>query len=244
MLVVGCTSALRVAGKRKGALADWIAALRARKPERLVAVALANKLARILLGDHDHRRGLPPGDVRQSVERKAIGRATAFWSLASATRRDERHRRHRSRGQPVNVMSAKLAAMIGTTAVGLHQGQRPNAPRQKAGHMTAADQAVHTVKNRLPTGAVHMTTAIRPKCNLRWKPLVWRQRTLSEDYPDPALLARNILFYRNRFLPDQRLDAAGPCRSEPVSARRRRSAAEAAAPCGAQRKRQRQAPFG
>ena len=47
MLVVGCTSALRVAGKRKGALADWIAALRARKPERLVAVALANKLARI-----------------------------------------------------------------------------------------------------------------------------------------------------------------------------------------------------
>ena len=47
MLVVGCTSALRVAGKRKGALADWIAAIRARKPERLVAVALANKLARI-----------------------------------------------------------------------------------------------------------------------------------------------------------------------------------------------------
>ena len=47
MLVVGCTSALRVAGKRKGALAGWIAALRARKPERLVAVALANKLARI-----------------------------------------------------------------------------------------------------------------------------------------------------------------------------------------------------
>ena len=47
MLVVGCTSALRVAARRKGVLADWIAALRARKPERLVAVALANKLARI-----------------------------------------------------------------------------------------------------------------------------------------------------------------------------------------------------
>jgi transposase len=47
MLVVGSRSALRVAGKRKGALAEWIAALRARKPERLVAVALANKLARI-----------------------------------------------------------------------------------------------------------------------------------------------------------------------------------------------------
>jgi transposase len=47
MLVAGCTSALRIAGKRTGALAGWIAALRARKPERLVAVALANKLARI-----------------------------------------------------------------------------------------------------------------------------------------------------------------------------------------------------
>ena len=46
MLVVGCTSALRIAGRRKGALASWIAALRARKPEGLVAVALANKLAR------------------------------------------------------------------------------------------------------------------------------------------------------------------------------------------------------
>src|SRR4249920_2458221 len=47
VLVVGATSVLRVVGKRKGALADWINALRARKPERLAAVALANKLARI-----------------------------------------------------------------------------------------------------------------------------------------------------------------------------------------------------
>jgi hypothetical protein len=31
----------------KGALAEWIVAMRARKPERVVAVALANKLARI-----------------------------------------------------------------------------------------------------------------------------------------------------------------------------------------------------
>ncbi len=47
MLVVGCTSVLRVAHKYKGSLAEWIAAMRARKPERVVAVALANKLARI-----------------------------------------------------------------------------------------------------------------------------------------------------------------------------------------------------
>jgi transposase len=34
--------------KRKGALHDWIVALLARKPARLVTVALANKLARII----------------------------------------------------------------------------------------------------------------------------------------------------------------------------------------------------
>ena len=47
MLVVGCTSVLRVAHKYKGALADWIAAMKTKKPKRVVAVALANKLARI-----------------------------------------------------------------------------------------------------------------------------------------------------------------------------------------------------
>jgi transposase len=34
-------------GKRKGALHDWVVALLARRPARLVTVALANKLARI-----------------------------------------------------------------------------------------------------------------------------------------------------------------------------------------------------
>lgn len=48
LLVVGATSLLRVAGKHTGALADWIVALRAKKPARLVSVALANKLARIV----------------------------------------------------------------------------------------------------------------------------------------------------------------------------------------------------
>ncbi len=48
MLVLGATSLLNVVGKRKGALRDWIVALLAKKPARLVTVALANKLARIL----------------------------------------------------------------------------------------------------------------------------------------------------------------------------------------------------
>jgi transposase len=44
----GATSLLHAVGKRKGALREWIVGLLARKPARLVTVALANKLARIL----------------------------------------------------------------------------------------------------------------------------------------------------------------------------------------------------
>ena len=46
--MLGATSLLKAVRKRKGALRDFIAALLARKPARLVTVALANKLARIV----------------------------------------------------------------------------------------------------------------------------------------------------------------------------------------------------
>lgn len=48
LLVAGAASLLSALAKRKGALRDWIAALLARKPARLVTVAIANKLARIV----------------------------------------------------------------------------------------------------------------------------------------------------------------------------------------------------
>ena len=46
--MLGATSLLNVIGKRKGALRDWVVALLARRPARLVTVALANKLARTI----------------------------------------------------------------------------------------------------------------------------------------------------------------------------------------------------
>jgi hypothetical protein len=61
-----------------------------------------------------------------------------------------------SQGHPASVMSEKLAAMIGTKAIGLHQGQRTNFPRQQAGHMTEADQIFQRGKIRLPKRAVHI----------------------------------------------------------------------------------------
>jgi 3-mercaptopyruvate sulfurtransferase SseA len=43
-----------------------------------------------------------------------------------------------SQAIPSPVMSLELAAMIGTRTVERHQGQRPYAPQQQAGHMTGA----------------------------------------------------------------------------------------------------------
>jgi dienelactone hydrolase len=52
-------------------------------------------------------------------------------------------------------MSIKLAAMIGTTAVERHQGQRTYAPRQQAGHMTGSCHADVPVAFRIVPGANH-----------------------------------------------------------------------------------------
>jgi transposase len=48
LLVLAATSLSYRAGARTGGLAEWIVKLRARKSARLVTVALANKLARII----------------------------------------------------------------------------------------------------------------------------------------------------------------------------------------------------
>jgi len=48
LLVLGAISVLRMAPKRKGVLAEWLSALRARKRGKVAAVAVANKLARIV----------------------------------------------------------------------------------------------------------------------------------------------------------------------------------------------------
>ena len=48
LLVLGATSLLKVAHLHKGALGDWLKAIKARKRFKVAAVAVANKLARIV----------------------------------------------------------------------------------------------------------------------------------------------------------------------------------------------------
>ena len=103
LLVLGATSLLNVVGKRKGALRDWIVGLLAKKPARLVTVALANKLARILWAMMKTGESFAPRCSRRRKEaalrrKEGSQRRLTGSSLASATRRDERHGRHRRPG--------------------------------------------------------------------------------------------------------------------------------------------------
>ncbi len=56
---------------------------------------------------------------------------------------------------PAIVPGAKLAFLMGIPAVGLHQGQRPNTPHQKAGHMTAVNRLVRSKKVLAIRGRPH-----------------------------------------------------------------------------------------
>jgi hypothetical protein len=67
LLVVGASSLLRVAKKHKGALAGWIVAPMAKKPARLVTVALGPQARPHRLGDGGHRRDIPQGELRTGV---------------------------------------------------------------------------------------------------------------------------------------------------------------------------------
>ena len=61
MLVVGCTSVLRVAHKYKGALAEWIAGDEGQEARTRRRGGPGQQTGPNLLGDHVDRRKLPPG---------------------------------------------------------------------------------------------------------------------------------------------------------------------------------------
>jgi hypothetical protein len=86
------------------------------------------------LGDDDDRRELPHRALRQGLKIKPPQRkdSTHISEFGKPSRRDDRHGREpNAKDTPPAVTSAKLAAMIGTRAVGYHQGQRTkSAPRR------------------------------------------------------------------------------------------------------------------
>jgi len=142
----------------KAPCATGLSGCLAKKPARLVTVALANKLARILWAMMNHRRMLPHRDVCEGVRKRARRGKERYrrdiqvrvWQAQRDVMNDTR--RHRRQEQPAKCTSAKLAALIWIPVVGLHQGPRTYVLHRQAGHMTAADQIVQTSKKCLPSG--------------------------------------------------------------------------------------------
>jgi transposase len=171
LLVTGATALLRSHGKLSARHRAWLERLKAKKPARLVTVALSNKLARIvwaLLAKGTRYRGDDAGagaDTRlggvgnTAVVAAAVGDAAATRRPARANEvmasvPDPRSAKPASRQAPLPARRDD-----GVPTSGHHQGQRPDVPRIKAGHMTAPN-CRHQIATPLPRrGRPHMTIA-------------------------------------------------------------------------------------
>ena len=103
MLVVGCTSVLRVAHKYKGALAEWIVAMRARKARARRRRRPGQQAGQNRLGDDvDWREAFPNRTLHEGLTTKRLlqDRRFQFRRDWQAQRRDERHGRNESPGHP------------------------------------------------------------------------------------------------------------------------------------------------
>jgi hypothetical protein len=115
LLIVGAqTALLRSKLARSNA---WIQGLLARRPRLVVAVALANKTARIVWGDDGERAELPagrPGIARGRLPNDACeGRNVMLWSVAPT-----------GQEQPEEVEGTTSRGSDEAQARGTHRGQR------------------------------------------------------------------------------------------------------------------------
>jgi hypothetical protein len=148
-------SVLRAAPKRKGALCDWLAALRARKPAKVVAVALANKLARIvwaIITTGEAFEGLVP--IRGNALEKRT-QAQEFGERDDDVMNDTARRSktigHSAMGQEPRASPLDREPRV----VGLHQGQRTqSAPTGRT--YDRRPPAVHRRNKNACQAAVHL----------------------------------------------------------------------------------------
>ncbi len=82
-LVLGATSLLRVAGKHKGVLADWIVGMLAKKPRRHVSGGARQQALPDHLGGGEHRRDIPRGIFRAGIADRAKRREEARGAYSS-----------------------------------------------------------------------------------------------------------------------------------------------------------------
>ena len=133
MLVVGCTSVLRVAAKYKGALAEWIVAMKSNETRAARRRRLGQQNRTNLLGDNVDRRTLPRGTLHESLKLEAARRKGLTEESHQSSKFGKRYdvmiytvaAEHED--NTLRVTSLQLVAMIGTSGIGYHQGQRSTA---------------------------------------------------------------------------------------------------------------------
>ena len=137
LLVAGAVAILRHARERATKDGEWVRAMLARKPAKLVAVALANRTARIVWAVMARGDG-----YRAQRDRRASGLNRPQGPQDCEGEEEVMAKRSsRGSGRPEEIQRASLARILDRDPIReLHQGQRPYAPRQRAGHMTAPDQ--------------------------------------------------------------------------------------------------------
>jgi transposase len=160
LLVLGAISVLRAAPKRKGALCDWLAALRAQTGQgRGRCVGQQARPDR--LGDHHHRRGLPHLHLRQGlipIGGNALERRTQVQEFGERdddvmndTARRSKTIGHSAMGQEPRARPLDPEPRV----VGLHQGQRTqSAPTGRT--YDRRPPAVHRRNKNACQGAVHI----------------------------------------------------------------------------------------
>ena len=160
LLVVGATAVIQQAQhEAAGHASPWLLALLERKPPKLAAVALANKMARIawklmVTGESYDARGKPRHGARR-LTRSADRRARPTGRAGAARGADGRIDRSEVRDTPWDPMAEHRSLCLFGTRVAetiLASGQ----PTASTGRTYGCKRSDQTVKNSCGTGAVHI----------------------------------------------------------------------------------------
>ena len=136
LLVAGAVAVLRARAHADDTrTAAWVRGLLARKPTKVVAVALANKNARIawaVMARGEAYRSKPVIGQDGISRRRACTECEGEEEVMASGRAADRENPDNSRRNPARILDRDPIRE-------LHQGQRSHAPHRQAGHMTAPD---------------------------------------------------------------------------------------------------------
>src|SRR4029077_6194265 len=177
LLVAGATAVIQQVRNGRGRPSPWLLALLKRKPPKLAAVALANKIARIAwklmtTGESYDGARMPGASAVAALE---IGPAATFTTGRSGAARAEQMagsidpRCETIRG---THWPKQGSVVVWSSRCGNHLGQRLKAPHQKAGYMDSSDPIRPSKKLLWHGGRPHMGPRFRGDDTLKGRSLL------------------------------------------------------------------------